>query len=109
MNDPIDVTTGELSRGLSRVEREMQAGFTAIRDEIRGLTFVPTAVYAADKLAAAERVTRLEADLAEERRERQADEKVAQQRAWQAGLAVKLAIAGIPISALTALVTATFK
>ena len=35
-----EVTLGEVARGLSRVEREMQEGFAAIRREIAGLSFV---------------------------------------------------------------------
>lgn len=106
---PDGVTTGELSRGLSRVEREMQAGFDAVRKEIRALTFVPAAVYASDMIGQRERVDRLEQDLAEERRERQAAQHTGDQRAWQAKLAVGMAAAGIPISIVTAVATAALK
>lgn len=108
--DPSDViSTGELSRSLGRVEGEMKAGFTAIRDEIRALAFVPVGVYASDAARQRERVERLEQDLTEERRERQAAQLVGDQRAWQARLAVTLAVAGVPLSIITALVTTAMR
>jgi hypothetical protein len=96
--DPGDVTTGELSRGLSRVEREMQAGFTAIRDEIRALAFVPAAVYASEMTAVRERVKRVE----------EAGE-TADQRAWQARLAITLAVVSMLLSIVGGLVLAALK
>ncbi|WP_328465550.1 hypothetical protein OHA21_43880 [Actinoplanes sp. NBC_00393] len=96
--DPSDVTTGELSRGLSRVEREMREGFSAIRKEISGLSFVPAAVYAADMLAYRDKIQRLEGDLDEERQERREDQKIAQQRSWQASWSIRLAIISMPLS-----------
>ena len=107
--DPREVTLGEVARGLSRVEREMQVGIAAIRQEIAALAFVPAAVYAADMSAHRERVTRLERDLAEESAVRQNTEAVSQQRAWQAKWSIILAFVGMPISVVGALVIAALK
>lgn len=112
-SDPAEVTLGEVARGLSRVEREMLAGFTALRQEIAGLAFVPAAVYAADQVAHRERVTRVEQDIADEATARQQAESVAQQRAWQARWSIILAIACMPVSVagsvIAALVIAALK
>lgn len=97
-DDSKEVTLGEVARGLSRVEREMQAGFAAIRAEIQGLSFVPAAVYAADSLAYRERIERIEHEQAAEARMRREAETASQQRAWQARWSIILAVIGMPIS-----------
>jgi hypothetical protein len=107
--DPADVTIGELARGLSRVEREVQAGFAAIRQEISGLSFVPAQVYAADTSAWRDRVQRLERDLSAEAAVRRETEATAQQRAWQAKWSIMIALFGMPISIIGALIIAALK
>lgn len=89
-----EVSTGELSRGLARVEDEMKAGFAQLRRELAAMTYVQPAVYAADQAATRDRLVRLE----------QA-EQVAQQRAWQARLSLILAF----ISLAGALAVAALK
>jgi hypothetical protein len=101
-----EVTLGEVSRGLTRVEAEMRAGFDAISQEIKSLSFVPAAVYSADKLAAADRMAALAADFEEDRRERREVEAVAAQRAWQARWSIILAMIAMPISIIGAVLTA---
>lgn len=96
--DPGDVTTGELSRGLSRVEREMQAGFSAVREEIRALAFVPAAVYTSEMAANRDRIKRLEEG-----------EEAADQRAWQARLALGVALTSMLLSIIGGLILAALK
>lgn len=106
MSQETEVTLGEVARGLSRVEREMQVGFAAIRAEIQGLSFVPAAVYAADMLAHRERLDRIEREAAEETEIRREAEATAQQRAWQARWSIILAVVAMPISVLGSVVAA---
>jgi hypothetical protein len=105
--DPVDgteVTLGEVSRGLFRVEREMHAGFTAIRQEIGKLSFVPAQVYAADTMAYRDRVERIEATLRGEAELRREAETAAAQRTWQARLSMMLALVGMPLSIIGSVV-----
>jgi hypothetical protein len=104
--DATEVTLGEVARGLSRVETEMHAGFKALREELKTLSFVDSAVYSADKVAYHDRVARLEADLEDERTLRREADAVAQQRAWQSRWSIILAVIGMPISILGAVVAA---
>lgn len=104
--DATEVTLGEVARGLGRVEREMHEGFAAMRREISTLSFVPAAVYAADMMAYRDRVDRLEVDLNEESGTRRDAEHVAQQRAWQSRWSIILALVGMPISIIGAVVAA---
>lgn len=101
-----DVTLGEVARRVDRVETEMKAGFKAVQEQIAALSFVPSAVYAADRAADLERHRRLEADLREETRERRDAEKTAAQRGWQTRLSLALAVIGPPLSALGAFIVA---
>ena len=111
--DANEPTLGEVSRGLGRVEREMREGFTAIRTEIGKLGFVPAQVYASDQAAARDRLVRIEESLREEADLRREAETSAAQRAWQSRWSVTLAMIGMPISiigaVIAALVTASFK
>lgn len=107
--DQSDVTIGELSRGLSRVERQVQDGFAAIRQEIAGLGFVPTAVYAADMAALRDRQLRVELGLADEIAQRHTAEATTQQRAWQAKWSIILAVASVPLSVIGALIVTGLK
>lgn len=100
-----EVTLGEVSRGLSRVEREMHMGFAAIRVEIGKLSFVPSQVYAADSLAYRDRMERVEASLRQETEHRLKAESEAAQRAWQSRLGIALALIGFPLSIVGAVIT----
>ncbi|MFI6760596.1 hypothetical protein ACIBF5_15820 [Micromonospora sp. NPDC050417] len=106
MADADPVTLGELGRRVDRVDVEMRNGFQQLREELRGLTFVPAAVYAADRSGDHERMRRLEGDLKEEITAREEAEKVAGQRAWQSRLSLTLAIVGLPISIVGSIVVA---
>lgn len=90
-----EVSTGELSRGLARLEREMQAGFAQLRGQLGELNYVQPAVYAADQAATRDRLERLEAAA-----------EVAQQRAWQSRWSINLALFGMPLSIVGAVVAA---
>lgn len=98
--DPGDVTLGEVARGLSRVEREMQA----IRREISQLSFVPAQVYAADSLAYRDRIERVEHALAAEVEARREVETVSAQRSWQSRWSITIALIGMPLSILGSIV-----
>ena len=108
-----EVTLGEVSRGLSRVEREMQAGFSTMRAEISRLSFVPAQVYASDSAAYRDRMDRVEAALRDEGQLRHEAESLADQRAWQSRLSIMLALVGMPLSivgsVVAGLVIAAFK
>lgn len=104
--DVDDMTIGELSRRVDRLDTEMKAGIQAVREDIQRLQFVPAAVYASDRSGDAERVRRLEADLIEERREREAEKGTADQRAWQARLSLIMAMVGLPISLIGSILAA---
>lgn len=93
-----EVTLGEVSRGLARVERQMHDGFAAIRAEIGKLSFVPAQVYAADSLAYRDRMERIEGALRDEAEARREAEALAGQRAWQSRLSMGLALIGLPLS-----------
>lgn len=90
-----EVSTGELSRGLARVEQEMKDGFSQLRAELAAMTYVQPAVYAADQAATRDRLVRLEEA-----------EKVAQQRAWQSRWSIIIALVGMPISIIGAVIAA---
>jgi hypothetical protein len=104
--DPTEVTLGEVARGLGRVEREMQAGFQAIKDEIKSLSFVPAAVYSADKVAQHDRMERLELDLEEEKVLRRDAEAISNQRAFQSRWSIILALVAMPISVIGSVLAA---
>lgn len=84
----------------------MREGFAAIRNEIKSLSFVPAAVYSADKLAHNDRFDRLTQDFESEREARREAEALATQRAWQARWSIVLALLGMPISIFGAVVAA---
>lgn len=102
-------TNGELSRRMDRLDKALADQFTSLREEIRALAFVQPAVYAADLIASRERMDRLDAELDEERRERREAQKLADQRSWQARLAMGVALLGAVLSVVTAIVTAAVK
>lgn len=104
--DGRDVTLGEVVRRVDRLDREMMAGFASMREELRGLAFVPAAVYSADRVADDLRFRRLEDDLVAERAGREEAERVADQRAWQARLSVVMAFVGLPLSVIGSIVVA---
>jgi hypothetical protein len=104
--DSTEVTLGEVARGLGRVEREIEVGFQAIRQEIKSLSFVPAAVYSADKVAQHDRIGRLEEDLEEEKVLRRDAEALSSQRAWQSRWSLLLALFGMPISVVGAVAAA---
>lgn len=60
MSQHEDVTLGELSRRVERLETQVSAGFEAMRSELRTLTFVPAGVYASDQSGVNMRIQRLE-------------------------------------------------
>lgn len=99
-----EVTLGEVSRGLSRVEREMHLGFQAIRAEIGKLSFVPSQVYAADMMAYRDRLERTEIALRDEVEVRRETDTANAQRAWQSRWGVTLALIGMPISIIGSVV-----
>lgn len=104
--DSTEVTLGEVARGLGRVEREMHLGFSAIRAEIGKLSFVPAQVYAADMVAYRDRMERIEENAAREAELRHEAEAVASQRAFQSRWSVVLALIGMPISIIGAVIAA---
>jgi hypothetical protein len=102
--DGTEVTLGEVSRGLSRVEREMHAGFAAMRAEIGMLSFVPSQVYAADMMAYRDRLERAEVAIRSESELRRETETGASQRAWQGRIGILLALVGMPLSIIGSVV-----
>ena len=103
---PDDVTLGEVDRRVGRLEQRVDSGFKELKEEIARLSFVPAAVYAADRAGDAHRLAALEADLALESRDRRAAEDNARHRSFQARLALVVAALGIPASILAGVVTA---
>jgi hypothetical protein len=103
---PADITLGEVGRRVDRLDQEMRAGFAKVAEQLAGLAFVPAGVYAADQSAMAERMRRLEADLRDEEAARRAAEQTASHRAWQARLSLVMALLGLPLSVLGAVVVA---
>jgi len=101
-----DISLGEVARRVDRLDSEMRAGFASMRDEIRGLAFVPAGVYTADRSADLERMRRFEDDLAEEMRTRVAVQQTTDQRAWQARLSLIVALLGLPISIIGSIAVA---
>lgn len=101
-----DVTLGEVARRVDRVETEMRTGFREVKEEIARLSFVPAAVYAADRSADAHRLTRLEDDLEAEKQARQSAEQSAAHRGWQARLSLGVAMMGIVLSPAAAFLAA---
>lgn len=106
VGEPNGITLGEVGRRVDRLDSEMRAGFQKVAEQIAGLSFVPAAVYAADRSAEAERARRVEADLREEIRARESAEQTSGQRAWQARLSLILALVGLPLSVIGSVVAA---
>lgn len=72
MPDPTDITLPELGRRLDRFQEDTRLAFVELRTEIRGMTFVPLAVFEAEKRAIFDRMKQLADDQAEyERKQRQ--------------------------------------
>lgn len=105
-----DVTTGELGRRVDRLETAMTTGFATLADQIRGLQFVSAGVYASDRAADVERMSRLEDDVQGERRAREEAQRAADQRAWQSRWSLIAAAVGVPFgivgSVIAAVITA---
>lgn len=106
MTESQDVTLGELARRVDRLDSAMVAGFATMQAELRGLAFVPAAVYSADRVTDDLRVSRLESDLLAERVGREEAERIAAQRAWQARLSMVMAFVGLPLSVIGSIVVA---